>query len=424
MRATRSLTASVTRLRADGPRRAGVPVRFRPSAFRRVLLVLGLAVGGWVVSALIAGATAAATTDQPSGSDDLGEAPVCTMPDTGELPQTRSDLDPCGPTSPGDTAPAEDGDAIATPDAGEPDVLPGTEAPDDEPAQPIHPDDPEEIPDPARPDEPTAPARPTTPGTPDDVRDAAPDSPRDVEPGESGRDSVERPTAPMPEGNPRPLLTAATDSLLSTTTKLTSTLAHTTDGLTGWLFGALPEVTSPITDTIDDVVDVPRTLPGTDAPLDLLPDLTPPRLPVDLGDLLPGTDPDRPLGEPRVEPVAPPVKSERPGPVSRQSSRTQSAPTGSAHHADPGSDSSEARGGDSSRPSGPAAPSPAAPASVAAPSHPTASPHDNNPHAHRGEHGVLGDVPTVTQLRLLGVSRDHDIVGLGREAALPTTSPD
>ncbi|HET6711613.1 hypothetical protein [Amycolatopsis sp.] len=74
-------------------------------------------------------------------------------------------------------------------------------------------------------------------------------------------------------------------------------------------------------------------------------------------------------------------------------------------------------GGDSTPglPGGTTAPS--APAPTAAPGH------DGSGGA-RHAFAVHTDDVTTTQLKLIGTSRDHDVDGAGREAALPTTSPD
>ncbi|MFJ9784126.1 hypothetical protein ACIRSS_31410 [Amycolatopsis sp. NPDC101161] len=74
-------------------------------------------------------------------------------------------------------------------------------------------------------------------------------------------------------------------------------------------------------------------------------------------------------------------------------------------------------GGDSTPglPGGTTAPS--APAPTAAPGH-------DGPGGVRHPFAVHTDEATTTQLKLIGASRDHDVDGAGREAALPTTSPD
>jgi hypothetical protein len=60
---------------------------------------------------------------------------------------------------------------------------------------------------------------------------------------------------------------------------------------------------------------------------------------------------------------------------------------------------------------------PSAPAPTAAPGH------DGSGGA-RHAFAVHTDYATTTQLKLIGTSRDHEVDGAGREAALPTTSPD
>jgi len=66
-------------------------------------------------------------------------------------------------------------------------------------------------------------------------------------------------------------------------------------------------------------------------------------------------------------------------------------------------------------PSGSGAPS--APATSASTGH-------DGPGGARHPFAVHTDDVTTTQLKLIGTSRDHDVDGAGREAALPTTSPD
>ncbi|WP_440201293.1 hypothetical protein [Amycolatopsis orientalis] len=66
---------------------------------------------------------------------------------------------------------------------------------------------------------------------------------------------------------------------------------------------------------------------------------------------------------------------------------------------------------------------PAAPAAPAAPAS-TASPGHDGHGGLRQLFALAGDGATVTQLKLIGVSRDHEVDGAGRDAALPTTSPD
>jgi hypothetical protein len=65
---------------------------------------------------------------------------------------------------------------------------------------------------------------------------------------------------------------------------------------------------------------------------------------------------------------------------------------------------------------------PAAPSSPVAPTTVTAG-HDGSGGA-RQQNAILGSSATTTQLRLMGTSLDREADGAGRDAALPTTSPD
>lgn len=443
MRATGSPTASSACARRDA----------RTSALHRLLLVLGLAVGGWLVSALVAGA---ATADETSGpapdlpgcsheaaatredraqevGSDLDDCEAQSAPqDTDEGPDEGTDegtdstgptdstppTDGTDPTGPADgTGPTDGPDSTDGTDSDQPAVRPGTEfpSPDDNTEDTEDTDNTEDA--------------DGTDGTglPDDSADRSSDTGSGDHPDEV---DIALPGAPSPEAGRKPtLLGAATGTLLSTT----GDLAHTAGSLTDLLFGALPEVTDPIRDTIEDVVDVPSTLPSGESPVDVLPGFPLPRLPIDIGHLIPvgpGEQPGRPDGEARIEPVTSPRKAPEPPPATPRNAAEKSddgvtETAGTSHWTVPeAEDGTEAKDGSSSRPLGPAAPSPAAPASVTAPSNVAASPQDGSQHLHRGEHGILDDLPTVTQLRLLGSSRDHDIVGGSREAALPTTSPD
>ncbi|WP_439385841.1 hypothetical protein [Amycolatopsis lexingtonensis] len=69
---------------------------------------------------------------------------------------------------------------------------------------------------------------------------------------------------------------------------------------------------------------------------------------------------------------------------------------------------------------------PGLPGGTTAPSAPapTAAPGHDGPGGARHAFAVHTDDVTTTQLKLIGASRDHDVDGAGREAALPTTSPD
>ncbi|WP_329052791.1 hypothetical protein OG738_08990 [Amycolatopsis sp. NBC_01488] len=88
----------------------------------------------------------------------------------------------------------------------------------------------------------------------------------------------------------------------------------------------------------------------------------------------------------------------------------QEQPRDSGVHArNGGGDSTPGLPGGSSAPSAPA---------------PTAAPGHDGPGGVRHPFAVHTDDVTTTQLKLIGASRDHEVDGAGREAALPTTSPD
>ncbi|MEV6872627.1 hypothetical protein [Amycolatopsis sp. NPDC051128] len=69
---------------------------------------------------------------------------------------------------------------------------------------------------------------------------------------------------------------------------------------------------------------------------------------------------------------------------------------------------------------------PGLPGGTSAPSAPatTATPGHDGSGGARHQFAVHTDDVTTTQLKLIGASRDHEVDGAGREAALPTTSPD
>ncbi|WP_370970231.1 hypothetical protein [Amycolatopsis sp. cg9] len=88
----------------------------------------------------------------------------------------------------------------------------------------------------------------------------------------------------------------------------------------------------------------------------------------------------------------------------------QDQPRGSGVQArDGGGDSTPGLPGGTTAPSAPA---------------PTAAPGHDGPGGARHAFAVHTDDVTTTQLKLIGASLDHDVDGAGREAALPTTSPD
>ncbi|WP_244885652.1 hypothetical protein [Amycolatopsis vancoresmycina] len=87
----------------------------------------------------------------------------------------------------------------------------------------------------------------------------------------------------------------------------------------------------------------------------------------------------------------------------------QEQPRDSGTHATGGGDSTPGLPGGTTAPSAPAL---------------TATPGHDGPGGARHAFAVHTDRVTTTQLKLIGTSRDHEVDGAGREAALPTTSPD
>jgi hypothetical protein len=87
----------------------------------------------------------------------------------------------------------------------------------------------------------------------------------------------------------------------------------------------------------------------------------------------------------------------------------QEQPRDSGTHVTGGGDSTPGLPGGTTAPSAPA---------------PTAAPGHDGSGGARHTFAVHTDDVTTTQLKLIGTSRDHEVDGAGREAALPTTSPD
>jgi hypothetical protein len=187
-----------------------------------------------------------------------------------------------------------------------------------------------------------------------------------------------------------------------------------------------------VTDTLSHTVLAPLTQPPADHPD------APVLLPLDdvLGPILNGgsnsggvtvtvpglvggtvTQPTTPAGA-ETAPAAPtataPQTSRVAGAhlVERQNTlpAKQESPSDAGVHArNGGGDSTPGLPGGTSAPSAPA---------------PTAAPGHDGPGGVRHQFAVHTDDNTTTQLKLIGASRDHDVDGAGREAALPTTSPD
>ncbi|MEV7091983.1 hypothetical protein AB0M80_03995 [Amycolatopsis sp. NPDC051045] len=231
-------------------------------------------------------------------------------------------------------------------------------------------------------------------------------------------------------------------SAAEASTKATSAGGDLLGGLVGGVFdvvgGTLATVTGTldvVTDTLSHTVLAPLTQPSAGYPG------APALLPLDdiLGPVLSGGSNSGGvtavvLGVPAVVTQVPATVAETvPVAVSdaaqqqQQTTRipvahlvvrhTQPLPVVQDQPRDSGTHARNGGGGDSTPglPGGTTAPS--APAPTAAPGH------DGSGGA-RNAFAVHTDDVTTTQLKLIGTSRDHEVDGAGREAALPTTSPD
>ena len=176
-------------------------------------------------------------------------------------------------------------------------------------------------------------------------------------------------------------------------------------------------------DTVGQDVLAPVTEPGT-APLAPVNDLLDPVLGTgsSASATVVATVPSTVVTTEATSPVA---ASDRPAvatPAAPQAARAIGTHTAShlelpAVQEKPSNSSSHAGGGGS----GPGLPS--APSTPPSPATSISAGHDSQGGA-RQQATVRADDVTVTQLRLIGTSRDHEVDGAGREAALPTTSPD
>ncbi len=205
-------------------------------------------------------------------------------------------------------------------------------------------------------------------------------------------------------------------------------------GLLGGLLGGTetghPGLLDGILGTVNDTVDTAlhTTVTSVDTVIDTAPVrvVEPPVAPVEPAPVASGSiSVSVPAGKLAKEPEAPVVVQ-----VSKQAPVVHSAPARvlaaqpaakqETQPAPPVKERSQAGGGSSGGggeglPSAPAAP--AAPASTVSPGH-------DGHGGLRQLFALAGDGDTVTQLKLIGVSRDHEVDGAGRDAALPTTSPD
>ena len=232
----------------------------------------------------------------------------------------------------------------------------------------------------------------------------------------------------------------------ATTTKATSS-AGLLGGLVGGVLNVVGGTLNTVTTTVDGTLNTVSTLTNTLSHTVLAPLTQPPAdnpgapvlLPLDdiLGPILNGgsnsggvtvtvpglvSDTVTQLTTPAVTETAP---AAAPAATASQTSRVanvhliaqqntlpakQEQPRDSGVHArNGGGDSTPGLPGGTSAPSAPA---------------PTAAPGHDGPGGVRHQFAVHTDDNTTTQLKLIGASLDHDVDGAGREAALPTTSPD
>ncbi|PWV82510.1 hypothetical protein SAMN05421630_103289 [Prauserella marina] len=250
------------------------------------------------------------------------------------------------------------------------------------------------------------------------------------------------PVAPAPQ---RPLLGGILGTATST---LDSTLGSTPLGTTG-LGSTLNATVAGLTGTVDSVTNtvqhVTSTLPGI-APGVTVPIPTP--IP-DLDALLPDLFGHEPLPDGIAETGPRPADrtgtdgtgstdvtggTKTPATTAPSSGRAQILPlittvpfesygnTPLAPPEPPAKGEATVAGGGGSGDGG-TAPKPAAPAGLTSTSSGFVAAHDGAASG-KSVHGVLSWAPTLTQLRFIAASRDHDTAGAGREAALPATSPD
>lgn len=380
--------------------RSAVPARpcLFPAVLVRVLVTMGLALVGWVLAAVLGAAAHAEPLPEPAPADRAAaserDTPASTERDCGATEMAEAARHEAEPTEPSEPT---------------------------EPAEPAEPAEPTEN-DPAEPAEPDEQATPCTKNT-QDTGNAEDTDDTTTNPAErersatdtEGVDQEQRST--IESGSPEP-------------TEPTTRHDSADRAEYGLLLGTVRGVVGTVERTVDGLG---RTVEGAISPILELPSILPEP---DLGSVLPGILPiaqepdpstgaaqDPPLAEVPALPAPPPPAPED-APKPEESSRPQlvepvRAPVVSIPHTaePPAETNADGRSG-----GGGGAP-PVAPVSVGtAPSHVTSS-HDGNG-SQRADHGTLNWAPTLTQLRLFGVSRDSDAGGAGRDAALPTTSPD
>lgn len=201
------------------------------------------------------------------------------------------------------------------------------------------------------------------------------------------------------------------------------------DGLLGSPEHNQPGLLDSVLGTVDDTVDT--TLHTTVTSVDTVIDTAPVRVveppvhpepaPVASGSVTAAAPATKLAKEPEAPDVVK-VNKQAPAVVHTAPARVLAVPPAAKQETQPAppvKERSQAGGGSSGGgeglPSAPAAP--AAPASTVSPGH-------DGSGGLRQLFALAGDGDTVTQLKLIGVSRDHEVDGAGRDAALPTTSPD
>ncbi|WP_410607139.1 hypothetical protein [Amycolatopsis sp. lyj-109] len=420
--------ASHARVRAPRPWTASLQ---RPAA--KILVAGGLTLAGWLLGAALSGSTASAA-DRPA----CPEAPVLSTVDHAAKPvwhaRHRKSHHETG-----------DGACAAQPKTGS--------------AEPTATDEPVTAPETTK--DSSATGEPAAGPSPEEPVAASPESTSPAEP--SGSSSAKKPAATTKAGSPEssstdaPKATSASGNLLgslvggtleavsgATTKDTTTESAASSGGLVGGLVGGVLDVVGGtlstvtgtlglVTDTLSHTVLAPLTQPPASNPG------APVLLPLDdiLSPVLGGSSNSG--GVIATVPGVPAVVTQAPAAVlgtvpaadastagQQQTSRVALAHLVVRHaeslpavHEQPRDSGTHATGGggDSTPglPGGTTAPS--APAPTAAPGH------DGSGGA-RHAFAVHTDDVTTTQLKLIGTSRDHEVDGAGREAALPTTSPD
>jgi hypothetical protein len=387
---------------------SGVPVprhSFLPSRpATRLLLVGGLTLAGWLLAVALSTATASAD-EAPTARADPGT--VATQP---------ADPVTADPAPPAHTDPAP---VIPAPPVSAPPSDPVTPAPvDDTPASGAG-----SVTEPVA-DDPATASTPTDPAD-DQTAPTAVVTPEVMKPAAKSHVMTARPQSASSGGGLLGLLGGTVNSLVSTLGGTVSSLGNvvgTLVGTAGDLGGSVftppgetdpgsPSITLPV---IGGLLGDPGTSYDSDGwsgggsmtiSIPLVPELG-------LGGLAPVPAPAQPA------PAAAPTSGFRLATTTSSSSRHAVPRLPADRQGD--SDKYAGLGGGGSGGGGGGLPT--APSAPVVPTTASAG-HDTNGSA-RHPLAVFGSTDTTTQLRLVGTSRDHAADGAGREAALPTTSPD